>query len=129
LLLDLVNPILVPSVLLFEGTVVVVEAIVIFLMLERNLGKAFAASFTANLVTGALSAIYILFSWGGTYAYPQLVFMLVVGLLVNIFVETGILKLSFFKEIEVRRLLKVSMVMNVVSYGILVLYFVYSLGL
>lgn len=129
MLLDLVNPILVPSVLLFEGTVVVVEAIVIFLMLERNLGKAFAASFTANLVTGALSAIYILFSWGGTYAYPQLVFMLVVGLLVNIFVETGILKLSFFKEIEVRRLLKVSMVMNVVSYGILVLYFVYSLGL
>lgn len=129
MLLDLVNPILVPSVLLFEGTVVVVEAIVIFLMLERNLGKAFAASFTANLVTGALSAIYILFSWGGTYASPQLVFMFVVGLLVNIFVETGILKLSFFKEIEVRRLLKVSMVMNVVSYGILVLYFVYSLGL
>jgi small-conductance mechanosensitive channel len=129
LLLDLVNPILVPSVLLFEGTVVVVEAIVIFLMLERNLGKAFAASFTANLVTGALSAIYILFLWGGTHAYPQLVFMFVVGLLVNIFVETGILKLSFFKEIEVRRLLKVSMVMNVVSYGILVLYFVYSLGL
>jgi hypothetical protein len=128
LLLDLVNPILVPLVLLFEGTVVVVEAIVIFLMLERNLGKAFAASFTANLVTGALSAIYILFSWGRTHAYPQLVFMFVVGLLVSIFVETGTLKLSFFKEIEVRRLLKVSMIMNIASYGILVLYFVHGQG-
>ena len=59
--LDLVNPFLVPSILLFEVFVVMIEAVVIYFLLERSKLKAFVASFVANLASGILSLFYFFF--------------------------------------------------------------------
>ena len=61
--LDVINPFMAPSTLLFEAIVIMIETPIIFLLLERQVVKAFVASFTANLVTGLLSVFYIVFSW------------------------------------------------------------------
>jgi len=123
--LDLVDPFLVPGVVVFEAIVVLIEAVVIFFLLERSLGKALLASLIANLVTGGLSVIYLLFSWEALSTYTRLELMLVVAVLVNIVVETGALKILFFKATKLRRLIIVSAVMNLASYAIVILYFLY----
>ena len=51
--------------------------------------------------------------------------MLIVALAVNIVVETGVLKIFFFKATKLRRLIGVSAVMNLASYAIVILYFLY----
>jgi hypothetical protein len=125
LFLDLVDPFLVPGVVVFEAIVVLIEAVVIFFLLERNLGKAFLASFSANLVTGALSVIYLLFSWEALSTYTRFGSMLIVALAVNIVIEASVLKILFFKATKVRRLVGVSAVMNLASYTLVILYFLY----
>jgi hypothetical protein len=125
LFLDLVDPFLVPGVVVFEGIVVLIEAAVIFFLLERNLGRALLASFSANLVTGALSVIYLLFSWDALSTYTGLGFTLIAALVVNIVVETSVLKILFFKTTKLRRLIGVSAVMNLASYSIVILYSLY----
>ena len=119
-LLDVVNPLLVPSVLLFEALVVIIEAFIIFFLLERRLGKAFAASLAANLITGLLSLLYFLIpsETSPLYADPALAY--VIPLIVNILVEAGVLRF-FYRTMRVRRILGVSAVMNVVTYGLLLL--------
>lgn len=120
-LLDVVNPLLVPSVLLFEALVVIIEAVIIFFLLERRLGKAVGASLIANLVTGFLSLLYFLIpSEISPFMYPDLVLLYAVPLIVNILVETGVLRL-FYKAANLGRILGVSVVMNVATYGLLFL--------
>jgi hypothetical protein len=125
LFLDLVDPFLVPGVVVFEAIVVLIEAVVIFFLLERSLGKALLASLIANLVTGALSVIYLLFSWEALSTYTRFGFMLIVALVVNIVVETIVLKILFFRATKLSRLIGVSVVMNLASYAIVILYFLY----
>lgn len=122
--LDVVNPFLVPSVLLFEVIVVIIEAAVIYFLLERSVRTALLASFTANLISGILSIFYFLFPMGTVSALAsRLGLMLAVGLVVNVLVETGVLKALFFKSTDFRKLFKASTIMNLASYAILILYF------
>jgi len=122
--LDVINPFMAPSTLLFEAIVIMIETPIIFLLLERQVVKAFVASFTANLVTGLLSVFYIVFSWEYvSFTYSKLASMIVVMLLINILVETGVLKL-FYRAVGVRKILKVSTIMNVASYAILIFNFI-----
>jgi hypothetical protein len=51
--------------------------------------------------------------------------MLIVALAVNIVVEASVLKILFFKATKLRRLIGVSAVMNLASYTIVILYFLY----
>jgi len=121
-LLDVVNPILVPSVLLFEALVVIIEAFIIFFLLERRLGKAFTASLAANLITGLLSFLYFLIPSEISTSYSDLGLAYLIPLVVNILVEAGVLRF-FYRATSVRRILGTSAVMNVVTYGLLLLVF------
>ena len=121
-LLDVVNPILVPSVLLFEALVVIIEAFIIFFLLERRLGKTFAASLAANLITGLLSFLYFLIPSEISTSYSDLGLAYLIPLVVNILVEAGVLRF-FYRATSVRRILGTSAVMNVVTYGLLLLVF------
>jgi hypothetical protein len=121
-LLDVVNPLLVPSVLLFEALVVIIEAFIIFFLLERRLGKAFAASLAANLITGLLSFLYFLIPSEILSSYSDLGLMLVIPLMVNILVEAGVLRF-FYRAVSLRRILGTSAVMNIATYGLLLLVF------
>ena len=121
LLLDVVNPFLVPSVILFEALVVIIEAVIIFFSLERRIKKAVGASLTANLITGFLSLLYFLIpSEISPFMYPDLVLLYAVPLIVNILVEAGVLRF-FYRAVDLRRILGVSAVMNVATYGLLFL--------
>ena len=121
-LLDVVNPLLVPSVLLFEAFVVIIEAFIIFFLLERRLGKTFAASLAANLITGLLSLLYFLMPSEISSSYSDLALAFVIPLIVNMLVEAGVLRF-FYRAASVRRILGTSAVMNVVTYGLLFLVF------
>jgi len=125
LFLDLVDPLLVPGVVVFEAIVVLIEAVVIFFLLERNLRKALVASFSANLVTGVLSIVYLLFSWATISTTQRFASMIVAALLINMRVEAAVLRLWFFRAVDMKKLLKVSAVMNLASYAILIIYFLY----
>ena len=74
LFLDLVNPslVLVPSVLILEALVIIVEAVIVFFLMERRAAKAFAASFSANLLTGMLSIVYFFFPLEFGFAYSRI---------------------------------------------------------
>lgn len=115
--LDVVDPFLVPSLLIIEASVIIIETIVIFLLIERKIGKAFAASFVANLVTGLLSLFYLFLP---VEAASSITSMLVLGLIINILLEAGILRL-FYRGVNVRKILGVSVVMNVASYALIIL--------
>jgi len=125
LYLDLVDPLLVPGVVFFEVAVVMIEAVVLFFLLERAMGKAILASFTANIVTGLLSIVYLLFSWEAIPTLERFALMIVVALLVNILVEAAVLRLFFYRTVGRGRLLKASIVMNIASYAIVIFYFLY----
>jgi hypothetical protein len=66
----------------------------------------------------------LIFSWEVLSTCTRLGFTLVVAVVVNIVVETGVLKILFFKATMLRRLIGVSAVMNLASYAVLILYFV-----
>jgi len=125
LFLDLVDPLLVPGVVVFEAIVVLIEAVVMFFLVERNLRKALVASFSANLVTGVLSIVYLLFSWATISTTQRFASMIVAALLINMLVEAAVLRLLFFRAVDMKKLLKVSAVMNLASYAILIIYFLY----
>jgi hypothetical protein len=93
--------------------------------LERNLSKAFAASFVANLLTGLLSLLFFLFPFNAEY--QSLVLVIVFSLIVNILLEAGVLRL-LYKTVTLGRVFKASTVMNVASYAIVILNFVYIFG-
>jgi hypothetical protein len=126
LFLDIVDPFLLPSVWILEALVIVVEAVVIFFLMERRAPKAFAASFAANLLTGLLSIVFMFFPLEFGFAYistleePIVAFILVSGLIINILVEAGVLKL-FYRATGAGKIFKVSIVMNLISYAIVVL--------
>jgi len=126
LFLDIVDPFLLPSVWIIEALVIIVEAVVIFFLMERRASKAFAASFTANLLTGLLSIVFLFFplEFGFTYIFtleePIVAFILVSGLIINILVEAGVLKL-FYRRANAAKIFKVSTVMNLISYAIVIL--------
>lgn len=126
LFLDVVDPFLVPSVWILEALVTIVEAIVVFFLMERRAAKAFAASFTANLLTGLLSTVYLFFPLEFGFAYiftldePTVALILVSGLIINILVEAGVLKL-FYRTASAGKIFKISTVMNLISYAIVVL--------
>jgi len=125
LFLDLVDPLLVPGVVVFEAIVVLIEAVVMFFLVERNLRKALVASFSANLVTGVLSIVYLLFSWATISTTQRFASMIVAAVLINMLVEAAVLRLLFFRAVDMKKLLKVSAVMNLASYAILIIYFLY----
>lgn len=139
LILDLVDPFLVGPIFLLESLVVVIEACLIYLLMERSIVKAFGASFCANLITGLLSIIYFFLPLEFGFAYTKmgvdafilqdstLILLLVAGFLVNILVEAGVLKL-FYRQASARRIFKVSAIMNVISYVLIVLNFVLFVG-
>ena len=100
--MDLVNPFLVPSVLILEALVIIVEAVIVFFLMERRAAKAFAASFSANLLTGLLSIVYFFFPLEFGFAYSRIgedaftlqestvILILVFGLMINMLVEAGV---------------------------------------
>jgi hypothetical protein len=113
---DLVNPFQVSSVALVEALVVVIEAILLYLFLARKIGKAFAASFCANLVTGLLSIFYFIFTpkEGGS-TYSSLTLSVVLPLVINVLLESLVLRL-FYRNVNLGKILKVSTIANIVSY-------------
>ncbi|GEM_PF-1121746 len=119
--LDVVNPFLAPSILLLEIVVVLLETTVIYSLLERRVVKALASSACANLVTGLLSIVYLVFSEVASSSEVQLVAVILVPLVVNILVEAGVLRL-FYKTATVRKILQASTIMNVISYTLLALF-------
>lgn len=121
-MLDVVNPLLGPSVLLFEALVVIIEAFIIFFLLERRLGKAFVASLAANLTTGLLSFLYFLIPSEISSSYSDLGLVYVIPLIVNILVETGVLR-YFYRGVSMKRILGASAIMNVATYGLLLMVF------
>ena len=139
LFLDLVDPFLVPSVLILEALVIIIEAVVIFFLMERRAPKALAASFSANLLTGLLSIVYFFFPLEFGFAYSRIgeeaftlnesivVLILVFGLIVNILVEAGVLKL-FYRTAGTRKIFKVSTVMNIISYALVILNLILFVG-
>jgi hypothetical protein len=128
LFLDIVDPFLLPSVWIIEALAIIVESVVIFFLMERRAPKAFAASFTANLLTGLLSIVFLFFPLEFGFAYlftsgafePTVVLILVSGLIINILLEAGVLKL-FYRTAGAGKVFKVSTVMNLISYAIVVL--------
>jgi len=107
--------------------------------MERRAAKAFAASFSANLLTGLLSIVYFFFPMEFGFAYSRIgeeafalqestvVLILIFGLIVNILVEAGVLKL-FYRTTGTRKIFKVSTVMNMISYAIVVLNLILFVG-
>jgi dolichol-phosphate mannosyltransferase len=82
--------------------------------------KAFVASFSANLITGLLNIIYLFIFWQDVSIYTRKAVVMTVALLINILLEALVLKL-FYKTINNRKILGVSTLMNLASYGILLL--------
>jgi hypothetical protein len=118
---DLINPVTVSSVFLIEVAVIIIEAVIIFLLLEKAAVKAFVSSLGANLVTGILSVFYLLFSVDPSFPLSLKVILAVIAPLVfNIFIEAGVLRL-FYRKVDSKRLLKVSAVMNLASYVLVVI--------
>ena len=125
--LDLVDPFTVLSVPLFEAAVIIIEALIIYFLLEKKGVKAFVSSLSANLITGLLILFYPFFL--ETSSMPTtLVFIILLPLLINILVESGVLKL-FYKSIDTMKILKVSALMNLASYAILMINFMYLFGI
>jgi len=120
IVLDLVGPLIVSSILFFEAVAVILEAVIIYFLLEREAVKAFVASFSANLITGLLNIIYLFIFWQDVSIYTRKAVVMTVALLINILVEALVLKL-FYKTINNRKILGVSTLMNLASYGILLL--------
>jgi len=118
ILIDLVGPMIVSYLLVFEFLAVILEAAVIYLLLEKRAAKAFVSSFSANLVTGLLNIVYLFIFWIDFSAHPQGIVVLAVALLINILVETLILRF-FYRSTDIKKILKVSAMMNLASYAIL----------
>jgi hypothetical protein len=92
---DLVNPFQVSCVLLAEALVIVIEAASLCFLLARKIGKAFAASFSANLSTRLLSIFYFVFSpIEVETTYSKLTYSVVFPLMINVLVEAVVLRLS-----------------------------------
>ena len=120
-ILDLVNPINASLILFLEVLVVIIEAIIIYFLLEKRWGKAFISSITANFVTGILSLFYLLFSVDAvTSLYVTVILVIIIPLIINIVIEAGILRL-FFSKVDMRKILKTSIVMNVASYVLIII--------
>lgn len=120
-ILDLVNPINASVVLFLEVLVVIIEAIIIYFLLEKGWGKAFISSITANFITGILSLFYLLFSIdASTSVYMKAILVMVIPLIINILIEAGVLRL-FFSKVDKRQILKTSVVMNIASYVLMII--------
>ena len=120
-ILDLVNPVNASLVLLLEVIVVIIEAIIIYFLLEKGWAKAFFSSITANFITGILSLFYLLFSIDASASvYMKIVLVIVLPLIINILIEAGILRL-FYSKVDKRQILKTSLVMNLASYVLIIL--------
>ena len=134
--LDLIDPFTVSPMLLAEALVVIIEAIIIFFLMERHAIRAFASSFCANLITGSLSIVYLFFPLEFDFAYTKigveafslssstLILLLLLGLAVNILVEAGVLKL-FYRAASTGKIFRVSVAMNIISYVVIVLSFMF----
>ena len=121
ILIDLVGPMIVSYLLVFEFLAVILEAAVIYLLLEKRAAKAFVSSFSANLVTGLLNVVYLFFFWIYVSVYPQRFIVLAVALLINILVEAWILRF-IYRSTDMNKILKASVIMNLASYAILVFF-------
>jgi len=121
ILIDLVGPMIVSYLLVFEFLAVILEAAVIYLLLEKRAAKAFVSSFSANLVTGLLNVVYLFFFWIYVSVYPQRFIVLAVALLINILVEAWILRF-IYRSTDMKKILKASVIMNLASYAILVFF-------
>ncbi|MBS7622401.1 hypothetical protein KEJ39_01825 [Candidatus Bathyarchaeota archaeon] len=99
----------------------ILEAAVICLLLEKNVGKSFLSSFSANLATGLLNVLYLFFFWVDLSVYPQRIIVLAVALLINVLVEAWILRF-FYRGAGAKKILKASAVMNLASYAMLGLF-------
>ncbi|MEM2922596.1 MAG: hypothetical protein QXF26_09820 [Candidatus Bathyarchaeia archaeon] len=120
-ILDLVDPTAASYMLFIEAIVVIIEAAVIYSLLERALAKAFISSICANFVTALLSFFYLIFSIEETFTtYLKVVLVAIVPLVINILVEAGILRL-FYAEAPLKRVLKTSVVMNIASYALVII--------
>ncbi|MBS7651057.1 MAG: hypothetical protein QXN62_06680 [Candidatus Bathyarchaeia archaeon] len=124
-MVDLVGPLITSFIILFEVFAVLVEAALIYLLLEKKAAKALTSSFIVNLVTGLLNLVYFFFSWADISTYHQNIIIFAVALLINILVEASILK-YLYKPINVKKILKVSTIMNLASFIILVFFIVYG---
>ena len=120
IILDLVGPLIVSSILFFEVVAVMLEAVIIYFLLEREAVKAFVASFSANLITGLLNIIYLFIFWQDVSIYTRKAAVMTVALLINILVEALVIK-RFYKTVDNRKILGVSTLMNLASYGVLLL--------
>ncbi|MEM2902491.1 MAG: hypothetical protein QXO32_07180 [Candidatus Bathyarchaeia archaeon] len=114
--LDLIVPTTTWYTIFLELIVIIIEAVFIYFLLEKALTKAFLSSFTANFITGILSAIYLIFSIDVSYPlYSKLILAFIIPLMINILVEAAILRL-FYRNKGMKRILKTSLIMNLASY-------------
>jgi len=125
--LDLVDPLAVISIPLFEIAVIIIEALIIYFLLERKGVKAFTASLSANLITGLLILIYPFFLETSSMLI-KLVLIILLPLLINILVESGVLKI-FYRSTNNMKILKVSTLMNIASYILFMINFMYLFGI
>jgi hypothetical protein len=121
IVLDVIGPLSAPPMIYFEIVAVILEAVIIYFLLVKEAVKAFVASFTANLVTGLLNIVYLIFFWIDVSTYPRNILVMAVPLLINILVEAGILR-SFYKTMSTKKILKVSAIMNIASYALLIFF-------
>jgi hypothetical protein len=120
-ILDLVNPINASLILFLEVLVVIIEAIIIYFLLEKRWGKAFISSITANFITGILSLFYLLFAIDtSTALHMKVILVIIIPLIINILIEAGVLRL-FFSKVDKRKILKTSIVMNLASYVLIII--------
>ena len=78
----------------------VIEAVLLYFLLTRKIGKAFAASFSANLTTGLLSIFYFVFSPIEVEStYSKLTYSVVFPLMINVLVEAIVLRL-FYRNVN-----------------------------
>ncbi|MBS7626986.1 hypothetical protein KEJ51_08165, partial [Candidatus Bathyarchaeota archaeon] len=87
--------------------------------------KALTSSFIVNLATGLLNLVYFFFFWADISTYYQNIIIFTVALLINILVEASILK-YLYKPVNVKKILKVSTIMNLASFIVLVFFIVYG---
>ena len=125
LFLDMIAPILSPSLFLFTSFMilcVVLEAFVIQKILKRRSKTAFFHSFIANLVTTIIGFWYIDFMTT-SYHRDAYIPLFLSGFSLSIAIEMGVLKL-LNKEKQMVDLGKTALFMNIVSYLLLILIFV-----
>lgn len=126
IILDLLVPPLFSIACLLEIPIILVEAVIIFLLIERKAFKALVCSICANVLTALLGFIYAPFLPELIFLTTTTIIVLFIALIINILIEAFVLR-QFYKSIGIGKILETSVIMNLVSYAIVVFNLMYLL--